>query len=92
MNTALAEALVEWEDHEECEFMEEVTGEKLESTSRWHTHYYNVFKDTRDGTYWKLRWYRGSTESCDDGIEEVEYQQVVPKEVTVIEYVPLGSE
>jgi len=92
MNIALAEALVEWEDHEECEFMEEVTGDTLERVSRWHTHYYNVFKDTRDGTYWKLSWSRGSTEMQDDGIEDVKYKQVVPKEVTVIEYVPLGSD
>lgn len=87
MNQELAEAIIKWDDHEEVEFFEEVTKEEFSDQSRWSTFYYQVWKDTRDGTFWSIVWSRGSTEYQDNGPEDVIFEQVEPKEVTRIEYV-----
>ena len=66
---------------------EEVTGEQIVDTSRWHTLYEQVYKKISDGTFWELSWRRGSTEYQDEGPEDVSIREVVPQEVTVIKYV-----
>jgi hypothetical protein len=88
MNQEIAEAILNWEDHEEIEFFEEVTEEEITDQSRWSTSCSRVYKDKRDESFWELSWTRGSTELQDNGTEDIEFQRVMPQEVTVIKYVP----
>jgi hypothetical protein len=88
MNQEIAEAILNWEDHEEVEFFEEITEEEITNKSRWSTSYSRVYKDNRNESFWELSWTRGSTELQDNGTEDIEIQRVMPQEVTVIKYVP----
>ena len=88
MNHELAHALVNWSDHDEADYFKEITEETIDSKTRWHVHYSQVFKDTRDNTFWKLNWKRGATEYQDDD-DEVNFCQVEPQEVTIIKYVQM---
>jgi hypothetical protein len=88
MNQEIAEAILNWEDHEEIDFFEEVTGQEITSHSRWSTVFSQVYKDKRDESFWAISWTRGSTELQDEGVENIEIQRMMPKEVTVIKYVP----
>lgn len=65
---------------------ESVTEEEIVDQSRWSTFYNQVFKNRVDGTYWKIHWSRGSTEQQDNGIEDIEFQQVFPKQKTITVY------
>lgn len=87
MNQEIAEAILNWEDHEEAEFFKEVGEEEITGKSRWSTFYSQVYKDERDESFWELSWSRGSTEQQDDGPENIGFQRVMPQEVTVIRYV-----
>jgi hypothetical protein len=87
MNKEIAESILKWEDHDELDFFEEVTEEIMGHKSRWSIFYSQVYKDTRDGKFWELQWSRGATEQQDEGPENIQFYQVVPKEVTHIEYV-----
>ncbi|TCV62319.1 hypothetical protein [Neorhizobium sp. S3-V5DH] len=80
MNSTKAK-LILCEDCDEQEFFEEVTSAEIVGDSRWMKHYEQVFKDTRDGTYWEISWSRGATEYQDEGPEMVEARQVWPKVV-----------
>ncbi len=88
MNQEIAEAILKWEDHDEVEFFEEVTKNIMEEKSRWSTFYSQVYKDNRDGSFWRLFWSRGSTEQQDEGPENIEFERVMPKEVIITKYVP----
>jgi hypothetical protein len=79
--------LILQEDCEEQEFYEAETSEEITDQSRWSTFYEQVFKDTRDGTFWEISWSRGSTEQQDFGVEDVSVQQVWPRVVTRTIYV-----
>lgn len=94
MNQEIAEALVTWggEVGVEFEFFEHVTPEQIIDQGRWSTYYAQVWHDTRDDTYWELTWGRGSTEYQDGGPEGVSFTQVVPKQVMVTKYVPVGED
>lgn len=80
--------LILGEDCDDIEFFEEVTSAEITGDSRWSKFYEQVFKDTRDGTFWEISWSRGATEYQDNGIEDVTVQEVVPKEVARTIYVP----
>jgi len=85
----------------ENEYMQEIAGEyadgieeyvynKVTDTSRWSTHYEQVFK--LNGKYYQTYYSEGSTEMQDEAPYEyegewVEVTEVVPKEVTVTKYV-----
>lgn len=77
--------IVFWNDENYEEIETSVTG-----TSRWLVHYKGIFKDIRDGTFWKTEWSEGATEYQPerpfqyDGTAE--FYQVEPKEVTVVQY------
>ena len=88
MNKELAEALVKWGDHDEADFFVEVTDPKITGTSRWHLYYSQIWQDQRDKSFWNLTWRRGATEMQDDGFEDIEFEQVEPREVTITDYFP----
>jgi len=92
MKQEVAEAILNFEDHEENEFFVEIDGtEVIEGQSRWYTTFSSVYEDTRDGTFWKVTWSRGSTEMQDDGPENINVQQVRPVIVERTEYQPVAS-
>lgn len=64
-----------------------VTDETIEGTGRWSTYFSIVVMHKPTQTYWRLSWSRGSTEYQDNGVEDLTATQVVPKEVTVTQYV-----
>lgn len=69
-----------------------VVFENMYDTSRWAHHIQRVYKDLDTGKYWSTTFRRGATECQEerpyenDG-EEIEFTEVVPKEVIKIEYV-----
>ncbi len=73
--------LVLGEDADDQEFYEEITSAEITGDSRWSKFYEQVWKDTRDGTFWEISWSRGATEYQDEGAENVEVRQVWPKVV-----------
>lgn len=79
------------EDYEaESSKLAKIIYDKITDTDRWSTHHEIVFEI--DGKYYKSHYSRGATEMQDerpyeyDG-EWIEVTEVVPKEVTVIQYV-----
>ena len=93
MKQEVAEAILNFEDHEEEDFFVEVDGTDgvIEGQSRWYTRFSSVYEDTRDGTFWKVTWERGSTEMQDSGPENIEVRQVRPVLVERTEYQPVAS-
>ena len=93
MKEEVAESILKWEDNEECDFYEVVEGteETIEDQRRWHTTFSSVYRDTRDGTFWKVYWDRGSTEYQDEGVQNIQIEMVQPRIVERIEYVRVGS-
>jgi len=65
---------------------EEVTSAAPYDRSRWMTYYGQVFKKKSDGTFWEANWARGSTEMQDNGFENLDLYEVVPKEITTTIY------
>jgi len=80
----------EWErnDYENIanEYFENVLKRTITSQGRWNTHYREVYRDNRDGRFWEFRYSIGSTEYQNNGIEDLEFFEVEPKEVTVVTY------
>jgi hypothetical protein len=74
------------EDSEDQEFFTEITTADITGDSRWSKFYEQVFKDTRDETFWEISWSRGATEYQDNGVEDVSVQQVWPHLVTTTVY------
>ena len=87
MNYELAEALINFEEHDEVDFFKDVTEETIIGKNRWSIHYEMVFQDSRDETYWRITWWRGATESQDDGAVNIRFSKVEPKNVTVTQWV-----
>lgn len=83
MNEADLEEII-WGD---AEGWEAVTSKAIIGQRRWSTSFEQVFKRTDDGTFWEISWSRGSTETQDNGLEDITYRQVSPvqKNVTVYE-------
>lgn len=77
----LTEELENYDDYRE------VTEPEIYDQRRWHTAFAQVVEHKPTKTFWDISWSRGSTEMQDDGVEDVEVQEVVPQEVTVIKYV-----
>ena len=63
----------------------EVTKEEIYEKTRWSVHYSQILK-YKDGTLWQATWSRGATEYQDEGSEDLELLQVVPKEVLTTVY------
>lgn len=78
--------LVLGEDADDQEFYEEITSAEITGDSRWSKFYEQVWKDTRDGTFWEISWSRGATEYQDEGAENVEVRQVWPQVVQRVIY------
>ena len=82
----LAKQIVE-EDHDDWEQV----NEESSNSSRWHTHYSGVYKNTLTGKYYEFIWQRGSTEYQDEGTEfytdPIEAVEVIEKSVTVMRWV-----
>lgn len=55
--------------------------------SRWHTVFANVYTNEEKTVYYEATFRRGSTENNDEGPEDIEVIEVVPKEVTTTIYV-----
>lgn len=68
-----------------------VTDQRIEEQSRWNTYYSRVYRRESDGTFWELRWSRGSTEYQDDGIEDRVLTQVERVQKWVDTYEPIES-
>lgn len=66
---------------------EPVTTAEITDKSRWNTFYSQVFKKVEDGTFWEAFWTRGSTEYQDNGVEDFDFYEVVPQEITTTIYV-----
>ena len=86
MNQELAEAIICHEDHPELNNYEEVKGKTLEDNSRWSLWYSSVYKNKTDNTFWEIYWQRDATEYQNQGVEDITFLQVIPKEVTTIIY------
>lgn len=85
MDSKKAELILQ-EEAEDQEFYEEVTSAEITGARRWSKFYEQVFRDTRDGTFWEISWSRGATEYQDEGAEGVSVQQVWPHSVMVTQY------
>ena len=88
MNQEIAEALVNWAHAPDVDFFEEVTCEKIVDKTRWNTYYIQVYRDTRDDTYWEIGWDRLQ----DEGLGDVTFLQVVPTQVLVTNYIPVKDD
>lgn len=70
----------------------EVVHSEMIDTSRWSHIYERVYKDLDTGKYWRTSYRVGATECQDerpyenDG-EFIEFDEVVPRETIIIEYV-----
>lgn len=73
-----------WGDHED---FNSVTMKEIVHQGRWLTTFQQVFKHVPSGTLWRLEWDRGSTEYQDEGIQNLEYYEVVPQEKPITVYV-----
>lgn len=80
MDDEKAELILQ-EDAPDQEHYEEITDAERTGGSRWSTFFSQVWRDTRDGTFWKITWSRGSTEYQDEGVEHVQVAQVWPHQV-----------
>lgn len=72
---------------------EEVSEERV-GDSRWMDFFQTTLRRD-DGTFWQLSYSRGKTEYQDNGLEDAEFYQVWPREVTTVTYVstpPDGKE
>ena len=93
MNELLARAII-FEDQDDdimetAEYFKEITQPKIYDRSRWSVYYSQVFQDTRDKRYWEINWGTGATEMQDGQDEDISFNEVTPKEVTTIKYVPI---
>ena len=70
---------------------ENVKSTKMVRHSSWRVFYTTVYKHIDTEKYWQLRWSRGATETQDEGIEDIEFQEVVPVPETVIKYIAKES-
>ena len=85
----------EWadEDNEKFPVNFEMVQSELVDTSRWSNIHEVVYKDLDSGKFYSSTYSVGATECQDerpyenDG-DEIEFAEVVPKEVIKIEYVP----
>lgn len=85
----------EWadEDNEKFPVNFEMVQSELVDTSRWSNIHEVVYKDLDSGKFYSSTYSVGATECQDerpyenDG-DEIEFTEVVPKEVIKIEYVP----
>lgn len=75
------------EDLENYDDYKEVTQPEIYDQTRWSTIYTQVVQHKPSDTFWEISWSRGSTEIQDNGIEDVDVFEVVPKEVTITKYV-----
>jgi len=80
------------------EFLRDMDGETITDevidTSRWSIHYERVFK--HEGKFYRTYYSCGATESQEeypyrDEGDEIECQEVEPKEKTVTVYVPVND-
>jgi hypothetical protein len=82
-------------DDEDCELVEIVLNE-LEDSGRWTLNYKLVFKLLEDNTFYQVSYSRGATENQWEAPweyeETIKATIVEPKEVTVIDYVPVKEE
>jgi len=87
MNKEIAECLLNWDEHEEEQFFEEITNPEIIGKSRWYLQYSQIFRDTRDSSYWEIVWSRGATENQDEGPESINVFRVEPQQVTITSFV-----
>ena len=87
MTPELAADILIFDDNDEIENYKEVDATTMTSISRWSIHYEKVYQNINDKTFWKIKWTRGATEYQDNGYENIEVHQVVPREITSITYV-----
>lgn len=73
-----------WEDHED---FEGVTDTVIEEQSRWSVYKSCVFKQKSTGKFFEAFWGEGATEYQEGQNEPWSFNEVEPKEVTVIKYV-----
>lgn len=59
---------------------------RISRQNRWHTFYEKVVKEQSTGKYYAMCWSRGSTELQDNGIENMEMYEVVPRKIETIVY------
>ncbi|UFS66953.1 hypothetical protein LO749_20895 [Paracoccus denitrificans] len=83
MSEEAVRAFLMWE---EPEGIKEVTPEESYMRSRWSTFFRQVVEHVPSGTFWEISWSRGSTEYQDNGIEDMSFRQVWPREVKVVQY------
>lgn len=91
MKLSTALAIISYDDDpaNEKNFFEKAAEKTIDEQSRWSTFFSQVYKDTRDETFWEIYWSRGSTEYQDEDIKDnLGVTQVYPKEVTTTVYSP----
>jgi hypothetical protein len=89
----LGQTTEDWEtDEEPFPLKFKLVHTDLIDTSRWSNIHEVVYQDLNTSKYWHSTYSVGATECQDESAyendgDEIEFTEVVPKEVTVIEYV-----
>ena len=81
---------VVWEDHEDWKSISET----MVDQRRWETDYEGIFQHIPTGKYYSVDYSKGSTECQETELfytDEVEFQEVELKEVTVKQWVKVPS-
>ena len=86
MKIETAKAIMEWEDDDDAENFEEISSAKMVSQSRWSGNWQTIYRDKRNGSFWRISWSRGLPDHQDEGPQSIKVVQVWPEEKTVIEY------
>ena len=80
--------MVVYGDHDDYQTI----SEEIYGQGRWSIRKSGIFKRLSDETFWAASWSVGATEYQEERpfeYEDAEFTQVEPKEVTVIQYLPV---
>ena len=85
MDHATAKQLLE-EDYDSLEW-KAATAPSIYSTSRWSIFYEQIWHSLVNDKYYRVTWLRGATEYQDQGIDSIDFCEVRPITVSVVDYV-----
>ena len=85
MDHAVAKQLLE-EDYDSSEW-KAATAPSIYSTSRWSIFYEQIWLSLVNGKYYRVTWSRGATECQDEGNDNIDFYEVRPVTVSVVDYV-----
>ena len=85
MDHATAKQLLE-ENYNRAEW-KEATSASIYSTTRWSVFYEQIWHSLVDDKYYRVTWSRGATEYQDEDNENIDFYEVRPVTVSVVDYV-----